>query len=103
MTPAPAACDIHGLGECTKATPSRNDSATEYTARLLVNARPAPESWLDAFLLLAGRESLARHARRPSAWRSPGVEASYRRALRWRFGESRRDDPERFLLQGSTT
>ena len=42
MTPAPAACDIHGLGECTKATPSRNDSATEYTARLLINARPAP-------------------------------------------------------------
>ena len=82
MTPAPAACDILCLEECTKATPSRNDSATEYAARCLINARPAPESLLHAFLFLAGRESLARHARRPSAWWSPGVEPSGRRALR---------------------
>ena len=82
MTPAPAACDILRLEECTKAAPSRNDSAIEYAARLLINARPAPGSWLDAFLSLVGRESLARHARRPSAWWSPGVEPSGRRALR---------------------
>lgn len=82
MTPAPAACDILGLEECTKATPSLNDSATEYAARLLINARPAPESWLDALHFLAGRESVARHARRPGAWWSPGVEPSGRRALR---------------------
>ena len=103
MIPAPTACDILGFEECTKPTPSRNHSATEYAARLLINARTAPGSWLDAFLFLAGRESVARHARRIGAWWSRGVEASDRRALRWRFGESRRDDPERFLLQGSTT
>ena len=67
MTPARAACDILRLEECTKATPSRNDSAIEYAARLLINARPAPGSWLGALLFLAGREPVARHARRPSA------------------------------------
>ena len=82
MTPAPAACDILGLEECANTTPSRNDSASKYAARLLINARPAPESWLDAFLFLAGRESFSRDARRPSAWWSPGVEPSGRRALR---------------------
>ena len=82
MTPAPAACNILGFEECTKATPSRNESATEYAARLLSNARPAPGSWLDAFLSLAGRESVARHARRPSAWWSPGGEPNGRRTLR---------------------
>ena len=82
MTPAPAACDILRLEECTKATPSRNDTAIEYAARVLINARPAPWSWLDAFLFPAGRESVARHARRPRAWWSPGVEPSGRRALR---------------------
>ena len=82
MTPAPAACDILRLEECTKATTSRNDSAIKYAARLLANARPAPRSWLDAFLFLSGRESAVRHARSPNAWRSPGVEASGRRALR---------------------
>ena len=76
MTPAPAACDIFDLEECTKATPSRNDSASKYAARLVINASPAPESWLDAFLFLAGQESVARHERRPSAWWSPGGEAS---------------------------
>ena len=81
MTPAPAACDILRLEECTKAAPSRNDSAIEYAARLLINARPAPGSWLDAFLFLVGRESVARHERRPSAWWSPGGEASGQRAL----------------------
>ena len=82
MTPAPAACDILRLEECTKGAPSRNDSAIEYAARLLINASPAPGSWLDAFLFLGGRESVARHARRAGAWWSPGVEASDRRALR---------------------
>ena len=82
MTPAPAACDILGLEECTKAAPSRDDSAIEYAARLLINARPVPGSWLDAILFLADRESVARHARRADAWWSPGVEASGRRALR---------------------
>ena len=82
MTPAPAACDILDLEECTKATPSRNESATEYAARPHIYARPAPESWLDAFLFFAGRESSARHARHPGACWSPGVEASGRRALR---------------------
>ena len=82
MTPAPAACDILRLEECTKAAPSRSDSAIEYAGRLLINARTAPGSWLDAFLFLVGRESVARHARRAGAWWSPGVEASGRRALR---------------------
>ena len=67
MTPARAACDVLCLEECTKAAPSRNDSAIEYAARLLINARPAPGSCLDAFLFLAARESVARHARRPGA------------------------------------
>ena len=82
MTPTPAACDILRLEECTKAAPSRNGSAIEYAARLLINARPAPGGWLDAFHFLAGWESVARHARRPGAWWSPGVEPSGRRARR---------------------
>ena len=82
MPPAPAACDILRPEECTKAAPSRNHSAIEYAARLLINARPAPGGWLDAFLFLAGRASVARHARRAGAWWPPGGEGSGRRALR---------------------
>ena len=82
MTPSPAACDILRLEECTKPAPSRNDSAIEYAGRLLISARTAPGSWFDAFRFLAGRESVARHARRGGAWWSPGVEPSGRRALR---------------------
>ena len=62
MTPAPAAFDILCLEECTKATTSRDESTTERSARLLINARPVPGSRLDAFLFLAGRESLWRTA-----------------------------------------
>ena len=39
MTPAPAACDILGLEDCTKATTSRDEPATQRAARLLINAK----------------------------------------------------------------
>ena len=62
MTPAPAACDILGLEDCIKATTFRDEPATERAARLLINAKSVPGSRLDAFVFLAGRESLWRTA-----------------------------------------
>ena len=58
MTPAPAACDILGHQECTKATASRDEWATEGASPMLSNSESAPGSQLDAFLFLAGRQSL---------------------------------------------
>ena len=62
MTPNPAACDVLDLEECTKVTTSEAGLAAELVLRLLVNAEPVPGSPLDAFLFLAGRESLWRTA-----------------------------------------
>lgn len=62
ITPAPAAFDILGLEECTKATTSRDEPVSEPVACLLINAKPIPGSRLDAFLFLAVRESLCRTA-----------------------------------------
>ena len=56
--PCPAAGDIFSLEDCTKATTSWDEPATERDAGLLINAKPIPGSRLDAFIFLAGRESL---------------------------------------------
>ena len=57
MTLDPSACDILAYEECTKATPSRDESATEPAARLLINAKLGPGSRFHTFLFLGGRES----------------------------------------------
>ena len=44
MTPAPAAGDILGIEDCTKATTSRDEPATERAPHLLINAKPVPGS-----------------------------------------------------------
>ena len=62
MIPALAACDILGFEDCTKATTSRNEPATEHAARLVINAKQVPGSRLDAFIFLTVRESLWRTA-----------------------------------------
>ena len=91
MHPAPTACDILGLVECTKAAPSREESAPERAVRLLISAKPVPESRLDAFpsSLLAGSPCAAVLADDPQRMRfeprdmaRPVVELEGRQPLR---------------------
>ena len=84
-TAAPAACDIRGPEDCTKATTSRDEPATKHAARLVINAKLVPGSRLDAFIFLAGLESLWRTA-------DPGVDLT--EAVRWHDAAAGRKWPQ---------
>ena len=73
MTPAPAARYVPDPDGCTESRAPRDDRATERAAQLLIDREPGPDSRLDAFLLLAGQESL---------WRTAGPGADLPEAVR---------------------